>query len=115
MSIIYELNIQMGISRRVNQKKVKHPAVVQNYGWAHPQGDICGERVTHMTQKIIFGDIVAEAFALKGAKAAVKIAAARGRSDLVEKIHWGRFRAPSGPFNARRAPARAEALKLLAA
>ena len=68
-----------------------------------------------MSKKINLGDVVAEVFALYGAKTAAKIAAARGRGDLAEKIWRGHFRAPSGPFNARRAQARVEALKLLAA
>lgn len=60
------------------------------------------------------GAIVAEAFALRGAKAAAEVAARLGRDGLAEKIRRGQFAAPSGPFNAARAQARAAALRALA-
>ena len=68
-----------------------------------------------MSKKINFGTVIAEVFALKGAKAAAKIAGQRGRADLQEKIFRGEFKAPRGGFGPARAMARAEALKLLAA
>jgi hypothetical protein len=59
------------------------------------------------------GDVVAEAFVLRGAKAAAEFASQVGRTDLAEKISWGQFTAPTGAFTPRRAAARAEALRRL--
>ena len=60
------------------------------------------------------GAVVAEAFALKGAKVAEKLARRLGAHELAEKIRRGAFRPPRGPFNAARAQARAAAIRLIA-
>lgn len=66
-------------------------------------------------RNIPLGSVLAEIFALKGAKVAAELAAHKGRHDLAEKIQRGEFVAPKGKFGPERAQARAVALKLLAA
>ena len=63
----------------------------------------------------VLGAVIAEVFALRGAKMAAAVAATKGRHDLVEKIARGDFVAPRQNYNATRAKARAEAIRLIAA
>ena len=67
------------------------------------------------SQKTSNGAICAEIFSICGAKRAAEYAQEVGNANLLEKIRWGQFTAPTGGYNATRARARVAAMKLLAA